>query len=92
MVIKREQYIHVKLITELKIEPQSYYNYLRMDGTTYLKLLSTVIPLILEQDTVIRKAIRETNNNINIFGNRKKLWIFYHNITSSTWKNNFKNM
>lgn len=53
-MLKRNQYSHVNLIKELKIEPQDYRNYLRMDETIYLKLLSMVTPLIKKQHTVKR--------------------------------------
>ncbi|XP_066139302.1 uncharacterized protein [Euwallacea fornicatus] len=56
-LLQRHEYSHVKLLRELNAEPKDYRNYLRMDETTYLKLLSMVTPLIQKQDTVMRKAI-----------------------------------
>lgn len=49
--VKRNQYSCVNLVKELKIDPQDYCNYLRMDDTTNLKLLSTVITLIHKRVT-----------------------------------------
>lgn len=43
---KRTQYSHVNLLNELRIFPQDWQNYLRMDEDTYLKLLSLVTPFI----------------------------------------------
>ncbi|XP_047998551.1 protein ANTAGONIST OF LIKE HETEROCHROMATIN PROTEIN 1-like [Leguminivora glycinivorella] len=54
---KRDQLSHVNLLNELKIYPEDYRNYLRMDEKTYLKLLKTVSPYIEKQDTIMRNAI-----------------------------------
>jgi len=54
---KRNVYSHVNLLTELKVVPKDWQNYLRMSEETYLNLLSLVTPLIRKNDTVMRKAI-----------------------------------
>lgn len=54
---KRDIYSHVNLINELKLQPDDYRNYLRMDENTYVELLPLVAPLIEYQDTRMRKAI-----------------------------------
>ena len=41
---------------ELRLEPQDYNNYLRMNEATYLELLS-MTPFIEKQDTMLRNAI-----------------------------------
>ncbi|RVE41949.1 hypothetical protein evm_013389 [Chilo suppressalis] len=54
---KRKVYSHVNLLTELKIVPKDWHNYLRMNEEIYLNLLSLVSPLITKKDTVMRNAI-----------------------------------
>lgn len=54
---KRDTYSHVNLINELKLEPDDYRNYLRMDENTYLELLHLITPQIERQDTRMRRAI-----------------------------------
>jgi hypothetical protein len=54
---KRNTYSHVNLLTELKLAPKDWHNYLRMDEETYLQLLSLVAPLIEKKNTVMRNAI-----------------------------------
>jgi len=54
---KRVKYSHVNLLTELRICPKDWQNYLRMDEDTYVKLLTLVTPLIKKKDTVMRQAI-----------------------------------
>lgn len=54
---KRPTYSHVNLIEELRLEPDDFRNYLRMDENTYVELLEAVSPLIRKQDTVMRTAI-----------------------------------
>ena len=45
------------LLEELKLYPDDWYNYLRIDMNTYHELLNTVAPFIQRQDTCMRKAI-----------------------------------
>lgn len=45
-LLKRNIYSHTNLLNELKVFPKDWHNYLRMDETNYLKLLSLVTPLI----------------------------------------------
>lgn len=56
-LLKREQLSHINLLEELRLEPDDWRNYLRMDEDTYLELLSLVSPLIKHQDTIMRSAI-----------------------------------
>jgi hypothetical protein len=51
---KRNTYSHVNLLTELKLAPKDWHNYLQMDEETYLQLLSLVAPLIEKKNTVMR--------------------------------------
>lgn len=70
------------MMRELKTEPNC--NYLRMDETAYLKLLT----LNLETGRCYEKryvAALETDNNVEISGNREDIRmpkIFYHIISS----------
>ena len=54
---KRETYSHVNSLSELKIYPRDWHNYLRMNEATYLLLLSLVTPLIVKTNTNMREAI-----------------------------------
>jgi hypothetical protein len=56
-LMKRKSYSNVILLSELKIYPRDWHNYLRMNEETYLNLLSLVTPLIQKQDTIMREAI-----------------------------------
>jgi hypothetical protein len=51
---KRNTYSHVNLLTELKLAPKDWHNYLRMDKETYLQLLSLVAPLLEKKNIVMR--------------------------------------
>ncbi|XP_060523247.1 uncharacterized protein LOC132700134 [Cylas formicarius] len=53
---KRNEYSHVNLFEELRLEPADWHNYLRMDVETYGELLKLVTPL-QKQDTLMRPAI-----------------------------------
>lgn len=55
--LKRSQFSHINLLKGLKLELGDWYNYLRMDYETYCTLLKLVTPLIVKQDTQLRKAI-----------------------------------
>lgn len=56
-LLKRCEYSHVNLISELRLHPADWHNYLRMDEDTYLELLALVSPLIKKSDTQMRPAI-----------------------------------
>lgn len=56
-LLKREYFSHINLLEELKLEPDDWRNYLRMDEDTYLELLILITPLIQHQDTNMRRAI-----------------------------------
>lgn len=57
VVKKKERYSHINLLNELKFHPKDWHNYLRMNGDTYLNLLSLITPLIIKKDTLMRNAI-----------------------------------
>lgn len=56
-LIKRGSLSHNNSLEELRLHPEDWRNYLRMDETTYVELLSAVTPLIEKKDTVMRRAI-----------------------------------
>ncbi|KAJ8937643.1 hypothetical protein NQ318_002157 [Aromia moschata] len=56
-LLKRSDYSHIRLLNELRSEPDDWRNYLRMDVETYMYLLNLVTPYIQKQDTCMRKAI-----------------------------------
>ena len=56
-LLKRGELSHGQLIQELRLEPRDYANYLRMDESTYLELLSMVTPFIKRKDSLLRNAI-----------------------------------
>lgn len=56
-LLKRTTFSHVNLLTELKLEPGDWFNYLRMDEETYLELLHLVTYLIKKKNTHLREAI-----------------------------------
>jgi hypothetical protein len=55
-LIKRKTYSHISLLSELKIYPRDWHNYLRMNEETYLNLLSLLTPLIKKQGMIMREA------------------------------------
>ena len=56
-LLKRGELSHGQLIQELRLEPRDYANYLRMEESTYLELLSMVTPFIKRKDSLWRNAI-----------------------------------
>lgn len=56
-LIKRHLYSHVRLLKELRGEPEDWRNYLRMNTETYNYLLELVSPHIEKQNTCMRKAL-----------------------------------
>lgn len=56
-LLKRNQFSHINLLEELRLEVDDWRNYLRMDESCYLQLLELVTPLIVKRDTVMRPAI-----------------------------------
>lgn len=56
-LLKRSKYTHINLLEELRLEPDDWRNYLRMDEESYLTLLNLVSPIIVKQDTILRAAI-----------------------------------
>ncbi|KAG5897549.1 hypothetical protein JTB14_007265 [Gonioctena quinquepunctata] len=56
-LLKRHQLSLGNLLNELRLEPEDWFNYLRMNEETYMDLLQIVTPQIETMDTVTRKAI-----------------------------------
>ncbi|XP_031341005.1 putative nuclease HARBI1 [Photinus pyralis] len=56
-LLKRNQFSHIHLLEELRLEVDDWRNYLRMDESCYVELLDLVTPLIEKQDTTMRPAI-----------------------------------
>lgn len=56
-LLKRSEFSHTNLLEELRVAPEDWHNYLRMDENTYLELLELVTPLIKKQDTKLRDSI-----------------------------------
>ncbi|KAJ8971539.1 hypothetical protein NQ317_014971 [Molorchus minor] len=56
-LLKRNEFSHINLLEELRLEPDDWRNYLRMDEDSYTTLLTLVTPLIEKQDTIMRPAI-----------------------------------
>jgi hypothetical protein len=54
--MKRETYSHISLLSDLKIFPRDWHNYLRMNEKTYLNLLSLLPPLIKKQGMIMRET------------------------------------
>ena len=55
--LKRNIYTHTNLLEELRVYPEDFNNFLRMDEATYLYLLRIVSPKIERQSIVMREAI-----------------------------------
>jgi hypothetical protein len=74
-LMNRKTYSQINLMSELKIYPRDWHNYLRMNEETYLNLLSLVTSLIKIQDTIMREAAtpQEITGNIAISRDRKEL-------------------
>ena len=43
-LLKRDKISHTNLMKELKLDPDDWRNYMRMDESTYLELLNMVTP------------------------------------------------
>lgn len=57
-LLERDVFSHVRLLDTLqKSEPVDYKKYLRMPKECYFELLELVTPLILKEDTNMRKAV-----------------------------------
>ena len=56
-LLKRDQISHTNLMKELKLDPDDWRSYMRMDESTYLELLNMATPFITCKDTVMRKFI-----------------------------------
>jgi hypothetical protein len=55
-LIKMKTYSDINLLSELKIYPRDWHNYLRMNEKIYFNLLSLVTPLIKKHDMIMREA------------------------------------
>jgi len=56
-LLKRHDFTHINLLEELRLQPDDWRNYLRMDEDSYVMLLNLVTPIIQKQDTILRPAI-----------------------------------
>ena len=56
-LLKRQDSSHVNLLKELRCHPKDWHNFLRMNESAYLTLLSMVSPLIQKKNTTMRQAI-----------------------------------
>lgn len=56
-LLKRQCFTHTNLLEELRLQPDDWRNYLRMDEDSYVMLLNLVTPIIEKQDTILRSAI-----------------------------------
>jgi hypothetical protein len=54
--MKRRTYSHISLLSELKIYPRDWHNYLGMNEETYLNFLSLLTLLIKKQGMIMREA------------------------------------
>jgi hypothetical protein len=54
--MKRKTYSYITLLSELKICPRDWHNYLRTNKETYLNLSSLLTPLIKKQGVIMREA------------------------------------
>jgi len=50
VVVKRQDFSHVNLLKELRIHRKDWHDFLRMNESTYLTLLSMVSPLIQKKN------------------------------------------
>jgi hypothetical protein len=57
LLLKRQDFSHVNLLKELRFHPKDWHNFLRMNESTYLTLLSVVSLLIQEENTTLWQAI-----------------------------------
>ena len=51
-LLKRQDFSHVNLLKELRFLPKDWHNFLRMNESTCLTLLSMVYPLIQKKKTL----------------------------------------
>ena len=58
-LLKRQDFSHISLLKELRFHPKDWHNFLRMNESAYLTLLSMVSPLIQkkEKSTTMRQAV-----------------------------------
>jgi len=57
-LLKRQDFSHVNVLKELSFHPKDWHNFLRMNESTYLTLLSMVSPLIQKKkNTTMRQAV-----------------------------------
>jgi len=57
-LLKRQFFSHVNLLKELRFHPKDWHNFLKMNESIYLTLLSMVSPLIQKKkNTTVRQAV-----------------------------------
>ena len=91
-LLKRQDLSHISLLKELRFHPKDWHNFLRMNESAYLTLLSTVSPLIQKKhyNAASYNYPRETYSHFKIFGYREKLRgpeVFRFNVSKSTGNN-----
>ncbi|KAG5865346.1 hypothetical protein JTB14_026593 [Gonioctena quinquepunctata] len=72
-LLKRNKFPHVNLLEELRLYPDDWRNFLRMDENTYLELLNLFTPLILRNDTNAHHTQRKVNSPIK-FPKTEEAW------------------
>ena len=93
-LLKRQVFFsHVNLLKELRFHPKDWHNFLGMNESTYLTLVSMVSPLIQKKkhyNAASSNSSREIYSHFKIFGDREKLrvpQVFHCNVSTSTGKN-----
>ena len=79
-LLKRGELSHGQLIQELRLEPRDYANYLRMEESTYLELLSMVTPFIKRKDSLWRNAIsphERLSATLRFLSKTSYAWFFF---------------
>ena len=91
-LLKRQDLSHVSLLKELRFHPKDWHNFLRMNESTYLTLLSMVSLLIQKKNPCNAESYnssRETYSHFKIFGDREKSGgpqVFHYNVSTGTGK------
>ena len=86
-LLKRQEFSHGNLLKELRFLSKDWHNFLRMNESTYLTLLSMVSPLIQKKkhhNAASYNSARETYSHFKIFGDREKLrgpQVFHYNVS-----------
>ncbi|KAK9696759.1 hypothetical protein QE152_g31374 [Popillia japonica] len=90
-LLKRSKYTHTNSLEELRLEPDDWRNYLRMDENSYATLLKLVSPLIEKEDTILRAAI-SPHARLTATLRLRRFKILNADFSSITGKNNTGNL